>query len=251
MSEDRDGHLSIPLPLALSGGGFALGCLLVGVTLYLLLAPGPAGREPASPTLPPVNRTLVFPTATVAPADEPSPTAETQQEPTALPAEQSTPTTGAEPEATDTPAPTDQPATNPPNPTDTPPPTATPTESSSSSPVSGLTNVKFWVDNPVVGANERISFNFSVTNGGFEDITFGLLGVVVLDAAGNNVHFHTSWTQWILEPGKTVNWNDGVAIGTPGTYQLRLSACVSHIDRCNAGTGEWMYLADPVSITVN
>lgn len=226
-----------------------VGGALIAVTLYLLLAPAHADVTSPTPTLPPITRTLFFPTATLATVDEPSPTAQAQIAPTGSPTDN--PAATGEPEATAQPNPTNPPPTEPPVPTATPLPTDTPQPTSPSA-IAGLSNVKFWVDNPVVVANTRISFNFSVTNSGATDIVFGPLGVVVLDANGNNIHFHTSWPRWELKPGKTENWNDGVTIGTPGTYQLRLSACIPYNgDHCDSGGGDWYNLSDPVTVTVN
>lgn len=241
---DSSGSKKLPvLPLVLGGAAIIAGCVLIGITLYSFLPLSP-GKAPSSPT-PEQVRTVSFPTATLPMPVDPSPT------PTSQPAETET-TTPAETQQTiptSTPAPTEQPATNPAVPTEAPPPTEAPTLAPS--PIEGLTNITFTVDNPVVSPNERIVFRFTVTNSGTEDIIFGYLGVAVLDGAGNNVHFHTSWTQWFLSPGKTENYVDGLAIGTPGAYQMRLSACFPGVDECNNGEGTWTYLGSPVDVTVN
>jgi hypothetical protein len=74
--------------------------------------------------------------------------------------------------------------------------------------------------------------------------------VVVYDSNGNNVHFHTSWTGWVMDPGQTVSWSDTVAIGTSGSYKLQLSICYSSVETCQGSGGDWELAASPVDITV-
>jgi hypothetical protein len=106
------------------------------------------------------------------------------------------------------------------------------------------------VENPIVGANQALWFNFSVTNPSISDpIPFGFLGAAVMSTAGQSLAFQASWTGSELEPGQTLNWRDHTAIGTPGTYLLQLSICYSSVEGCNSGTG-WELLAQPVTVTV-
>lgn len=235
---------SIPtLFVVLIGGAVLLGCLLTGLALALILLPGVRTASPTGPSSTLDVTPLVFPTAT-ARQTQPTSTPPTVDQPTQPPAD--APTATQPPTAQPTqPASTNPPPPTSPPPTNTPPPTAT----TSSATIDGLTNVRFWVDSATVAPNQRISFNFSVTNSGSQNITFGYMGVTVFKG-GANVYFHTSWTQWVLAPGKTETWNDGLAIGDAGTYELKLSACLPHIDDCNAGKGKWYYLGDPVTVTV-
>ncbi|GAB4482857.1 MAG: hypothetical protein Kow00124_31980 [Anaerolineae bacterium] len=219
-------------------GGTTLGLILLGVAAISLLS---ASRPEPLPQAPPVteSRPLTLPTATIALTETLIPTTA----PTETPAASSTPP--ETPTSSPTIAPTGVPATIIP-PTDTPAPTAPPAGAAR-----GLTNITFSVDNPVVAANQRIIFRFSVTNSTAQKIVFGYMGVAVLDASGNNVQFQTSWTGWELGSGQTQSWDDGVTIGTPGTYLLQLSGCFPSVDACAAGQGEWEVLAPAVTVTVN
>ena len=243
---DEHATKTLPLvPLIASGAAVLLGCLLVGAVLVGFLFFGGISSRPSTPAPPPTLAPAGqprFPTATPVPTDPPSPTATVtpEEQPTGEPEEAT-----VEPTATSPPAPTNPPApTSPPQPTPTSPP---PTQATQE-----LSNVTFSVSNPVVAANEGIQFTFTLTNASpTEQLPLGLVGVVVFDSNGNNVHFHTSWTGWVMEPGQTVSWTDNVAIGTPGTYQLQLSICFSDVDTCQAGGGDWRLMAQPVTVTVN
>lgn len=247
--EEEEGGLPI-LPLVLGGLAAMCGLVLIVGAAALFLIPGLTGgggkagsEEPQDGPTPTVERTLIFPTATVGPTERPTET-EVVEEEEEESEDETTPT--AEPTATKAPV---QNPTNPPPP---PPPTDTPPPPPPLFDIPGLTGVNFWVDNPVVAANERISFNFSVTNEGTESIIFGPLGVAIKDAGGTTIDFHTSWTRWELEPEKTENWNDGVMIGNPGSYLLELSACIpTNDDHCDVSGGDWYALFNTIAVTVN
>lgn len=231
--------------LIFTGIVLLLGCILVAVAIFFFVRPNIAAfAAPTATATPSPTATLTAtPTATDVPAT-PTPTETPEPQETATPTEEPTST----PEPTAIPPtrvaatailPTDTPV---PQPTDPPPP----------SNIHGLTDITFSVDNPTVGANQRIQFRFSVTNDTTSPLVIGFLGVAVLDASGNNTGvFHTSWTGWVMDPKKTENWVDGLAIGTPGTYQLQLAACFPGVDECNSGLGEWAVLAPLVTVTVN
>jgi hypothetical protein len=247
MSENQPGQPLPFVPLAVGGAVALIGCMLIGFILITTLSPGlPRRATPTpSPTVTPLGEPM-FPTATQA-VDEPTPTptGEVTEEPEATeePAEEETEEPTREP--TDAPAPTSAP-----QPTTAPPPTNTPQPTES--PSSGrLSNVSFSVTNPTVSPNEGIIFNFSLTNASpTEELPLGIVGVVLFDSSGNNVHFHTSWTGWVMEPGQTVSWSDTLAIGTSGSYKLQLSICYSSIEVCQGSGGDWQLMAQPVDIVV-
>jgi len=232
----------IPIPIL---AGIVLAILVgFGLVIFavvaLLLPARPA--QPVEPPVPSVEpRDITFPTATPIPTQEP-PTATPTVTPSPAPTEGATATATA-PQA---PQSTRPPATAIP-PTNTAAPTAPPASADW-----GLTNVTFSVDNPTVGANQRIQFRFSVATGGTKgEVVFGYLGVAIIDANGQNVGYHTSWTGWKLAVNEKMDWVDGLTIGTPGTYHLQLSGCFPSVDACAGGTGTWVTLAAPVTVTVN
>ncbi|MEJ2148436.1 MAG: hypothetical protein P8Z40_03040 [Chloroflexota bacterium] len=236
MNQDQPRQPLPVVPLVIGGAVILIGCMLIGFILFTLLGPSaPRRATPTpSPTVTPLGEPM-FPTATPA-LDQPTPT----------------PTEEVTEEATE--EPTEEP-TNAPAPTSAPQPTAAPptnTPEPTTAPASGrLSNVSFTVTNPTVNPDEGIIFNFSLTNASpTEELPLGIVGVVVYDSNGNNVHFHTSWTGWVMEPGKTENWTDTVAIGTSGSYKLQLSICYSSVEACQGTSGEWELAAPPVDIVV-
>lgn len=226
------------LPLIISGAVILVGLALLGVAIYFI-AFSPASTVNRSTPTPPFapTRSVMFPTATTAPTDTPLPTATPTEQPTEPPVPTATTPPLIQPTSPVV-------ATNPPPPT-APPPTATVASSSH-----GLTGISFSVENPTVSANQQIWFNFSVTNGGSQVLPYGFLGVAIFNSSGSNIGFHTSWSGSSLNPGQTLSWRDGLAIGTPGSYQLQLSICYSSVNVCGSG-GEWELLGPRVPVTVN
>ncbi len=233
------------LPFVIAGIVVLGGAVLLVLAGYFLVMRGPSAPELERPTATP-GIPLSIPTAT------PVSTLPAQTGAVAMP----TATQGEPPTAppTDVP-PTGQPTTvptNPPPPTATRAPTSSPTPPPTPTPAAGqVINAAFSVENPVVGVNQRVWFNFSVTNPSQTDnLPFGYLGAALMNSAGQNVAFQASWTGSELAPGQTLNWRDGLAIGTPGTYSLQLSICYSSVEACNGAGGNWQLLAQPVTITV-
>lgn len=114
----------------------------------------------------------------------------------------------------------------------------------------GLSGITFSVTRPQVASNERIEFRFTVSNNSGAAITLGYAGCAIYDSNGKNAGFHSSWTEWHLEAGKSESWYDGLAIGTPGTYTLVFAFCVPGIEACNAGKGQWFEPVPGVSVRV-
>jgi hypothetical protein len=242
MTKNSPGKSLPVVPLVISGGVVIVGCVLLAIAFIFLLNPGgrsSAAAETATPSPTPVS---LLPTVTMVPTAVPTATVEPTQEP----AEESAP---EETEPTDTPAPTaqDQPTTEPqptapPPPTDTPEPTATPENQI-------IKDVQFSLQSQTVAANESVVFNFSITNATNQEVQLGIVGVVVWKD-GVNAHFHQSWVGWTLQPGKTDSWQDKLAIGTPGLYQLQLSICMSSVDECTDGAGDWQLQGQPIDLTI-
>ncbi len=250
MSEEQSTAIN-PLILAGIGGAMLLGLLFV--VGALLLATGVIGggermsaAEQAGVEVPTLAQgqggglptaTPLIPTETPPPTDTPAPSATPSPEFTAT----------TEPANTSVPQPTNPPATA--APTSTPVPvTDTPVPAPTN--IKGLTSISFSVDNPTVGVNQRIQFRFSLSNPTDDKITLGYAGVAILDTSGAQVAYHTSWTNWIMDEGKTENWVDGVTIGAPGSYTLQFTVCFPDVDACAAGVGEWFVMAPPVAVTV-
>lgn len=252
MSEEQSPAVN-PLIIVGIGGVILVGLLfVVGALLLATGVIGGGGRMAADeqavvevPTLE-QGQGGGFPTATpLLPTETPLPT--DTPEPSATPSPEFTAT--AEPTHTAIPQvqPTNPPATT--APTSTPVP-ATDTPVPAPTNIKGLTSISFSVDNPTVGANQRIQFRFSLSNPTDNKITLGYAGVAIIDAAGAQVAYHTSWTNWIMDEGKTENWVDGVTIGAPGNYTLQFTACFPDVDACASGVGEWFVMAPPIAVTV-
>lgn len=231
------------LLIVISAVGLIFGCSLLAIAAFFLLR-DPSAGTPASATatgLP--TRAVNIVTATSAPTDTPPPPP-TVSEPTIAPTSD---TATEEPTATTAPVVTNKPAvTNLPQPTNPPPPTATTAASAR------ILNPAFSLEATAVPANQAIWFNFSVTNANpTEKLPYGALGAAIFDANGVNVHFQGSYTNAALDPGQVLPWRDHTAIGTPGTYSLRLAICYSYpLEACSAAGADWEMLSPPVSIVI-
>lgn len=237
---------SSPLPLIISGVILFIGLILLVAAGAFLMNSGQQAAD-QQPTVPisGTNR-ISIPTATTAPTKTTTPT-NTPLPPTVT-ATPSTPTIAPTVTATvaaTRPAATTAPRTNTPN-SATTAPTVAPTAASNSK----LTNVQFAVENPTVAANSAIWFTFALTNASASsNLQLGKVGVVVL-SNGANVHFHTSWTGWVLNASQQQSHRDSVTIGTAGTYQLQLSICFSSVEACEGTGGDWQQMASPITVTV-
>lgn len=231
-----------PLPLIISAVVLLIGLILLGTAIvFLMNSDKPSAEITSTPPISGTNR-ISIPTATPAPTNTTTPT-NTPIPPTETPTmveETTTPTPTVTVVATRS-AVTTAPRTNTPIPA-----TSAPTAATNNK----LSNVQFAVENSTAAANSAIWFTFSVTNASAtQSLQLGKVGVVVL-ANGSNVHFHTSWTGWVLDAGQQQSHRDSVTIGTPGTYQLQLSICFSSVESCEGSSGDWQQMASPVTVTV-
>jgi hypothetical protein len=107
--------------------------------------------------------------------------------------------------------------------------------------------------------NERICFVEFIHNNASAPVSYGILGV-----AASNGQFQTSWSAdlapegWLwIDPGcdgptDRCNgaWEDGIRIGTPGTFSLVLSVCFSPFGECQSANAAWENLSQPITIRV-
>lgn len=107
--------------------------------------------------------------------------------------------------------------------------------------------------------NERICFVEFIHNNTGAPVSYGILGV-----AASNGQFQTSWSAdlapggWLwIDPGCDGPtdrckgaWEDGIRIGTPGTFTLVLSVCFSPFGECQSASAAWENLSQPITIRV-
>jgi len=219
---------------------FSLVDLLLGIKEGTLVAA-------ATPTPPP--------TATPVPTFTPTMTATFTPVPTDTPVPTHTPVPTNTPMPMDTPAPTDTPVpADTPEPPPPPPPTEAPPppEPQPEQPVVGEHGVVGKLESrdgrTDFGIGEDIWFKFSVTNeSGNAMLPYGILGVA--SSAGG---FQSSWSggNLNLARGNTLNWEDRIAITTPGTHSLILSMCFSTVDVCQTPNGDWENVSPPLMVNI-
>jgi hypothetical protein len=188
-------------------------------------------------TLPPAQMDLL-PTVTPPPTITPSPT----PLPTETPLPTATPTNTAVP-PTFAPPPTATPV-----PTNTPAPTAVPVDTR------GLSGTFSVEGGSTHGANQQIWFNFFVRNASGNPIPFNVLGVY--PRKDGNLRADLIQPSWGGTGDEAVGvngleWRDNIRIGEPGNYTLQLAICLdSSFQTCRGGGGTWIFLADPVPVTI-
>lgn len=95
---------------------------------------------------------------------------------------------------------------------------------------------------------EDVWFKFAVTNvEGGATVTYSILGV-----AASTGQFQSSWTgdNLRLGRGETLNWEDKIAISSPGTHSLILSMCFSKLADCQGPQGDWENVSPPLMVNV-
>jgi hypothetical protein len=151
-----------------------------------------------------------------------------------------------------------------------PPPTATPKPAgnpnggivTSAHGVSG--NLTLCTPNTVFVPNQRVCFIEWIHNNTNAPVAYGLLGVTAVREGGGLVQFQTSWSGQLAPHGLLHvdpncsgptdtckgQWEDGIRLGTPGTYDLTLSICYSDFPTCRGTTGDWEANSGAIVITV-
>ncbi len=98
------------------------------------------------------------------------------------------------------------------------------------------------------GVGEDVWFRFSVTNVSGDAVqAYSILGV-----AASTGQFQSSWTgnNLRLPRGETLNWEDKIALASPGTHSLVLAMCFSKLSECQGPQGEWENISPPVIVNV-
>lgn len=239
------------LLIALLALGSILGCSCTcsGLSGLLSDVKNSAFLALATPTSPP--------TATPVPTFTPTETSTSTPVPTDTPVPTHTPIPTHTPVPTNTPAPTDTlvptepPPPPPPEPTEPPPPPPEQAAAQEAGPgphgFSGRLELRDGRTD--YGVAEDIWFRFSVTNvEGNATEAYSILGV-----AASTGQFQSSWTgdHLRLSRGDTLDWEDKIALNSPGTHSLVLSICFSQLSQCQGAEGDWANLSSPVMVNVH
>jgi len=208
-------------------GVVGLGCSLPGFfakapeatpapakTLRPTFTPTPLATNTVPPTLTPIPTNTPLPTSTpIPPTDTPVPPTPTPVPPTAT-------------------KPPQQPTKVPPRPTKVPP---TPTSAPQSGHVVGSHGVSGLVvarDKTTFAVGEKAFFTYEALNHTENPIQFVVLGI-----KANTGQFNASWVNPdVILPDVPFKHDDGMAFGSPGTYQVMLSICFA---RCSEPSGDW------------
>jgi uncharacterized protein YraI len=151
----------------------------------------------------------------------------------------------------------------------TPVPTATPKPAGN--PNGGLVNGTHGVSGMlnlcssqvVFAVNERVCFVEWIKNNTNQTVPYGILGVTAI-RAGGGTQFQTSWSGQdavhgllAIDAGCTGptdrckgQWEDGIRLGSAGSYQLFLNVCFSDYPTCRGTSGDWEVLSGSIHITV-
>jgi hypothetical protein len=127
--------------------------------------------------------------------------------------------------------------------------------------VSGMLNLCSSQVTFAVG--ERVCFVEWIKNNTGQRVGYGILGVTAV-RQGGGVQFQTSWSGEQaphgllgIDPGCIGptdhckgQWEDGMRLNNPGTYQLTLNVCFSDYPTCRGTTGDWEVLSGAIVITV-
>ena len=151
----------------------------------------------------------------------------------------------------------------PPAPTATPVPAGNPNGAlvTGAHGVSGMLNL--CSGNVVFGVGQRVCFVEWIKNNTSQPVGYGLLGVTAV-RQGGGVQFQTSWSGeqaahglLAIDPGCIGptdrckgQWEDGMRLNIPGSYQLTLNVCFSGYPLCRGTSGDWEVLSGPIQITV-
>lgn len=112
--------------------------------------------------------------------------------------------------------------------------------------------------------NERVCFVEMIRNNSTAAVGYGVLGVIAVNPNTGATQFQSSWDGqgaeggWLwIDPGCVGptdrcngQWEDGMRIGTPGSWRLTLQVCFSDFGACLNG-GDWETLSAPITISVN
>jgi hypothetical protein len=153
-----------------------------------------------------------------------------------------------------------------------PPPAATATPRPSSNPAPGPVTGSHGVSGQLImcggrlsfAANERVCFVEWIRNNTGAPISYGVLGVIAVNTSTGATQFQSSWDAqgapdgflWIdpgcIGPTDRCNgqWEDGMRIGTPGSWRLTLQVCFSDFGTCLTG-GDWETLSAPITVSIN
>ncbi|MBN1313799.1 MAG: serine/threonine protein kinase [Anaerolineae bacterium] len=223
--------------LAGSAVALILACIMLAALDVLDFLPLPLIRATSTPDLLPIGTHTKVPTRmsaqratlTTTPTEAPTPTG--------------TPTaTSVRATNTSTPSPTDT-ATPSPTATFTYTPSATYTLPTPPGLEHGLTDITFSLRKVYLATDEKIWFDFSLTNSNDYTLSYGLLGAEVYYSDGALFLIHPSFEDSELGPEETLTKTDAFSISDPGTYSAKLIICYDELDVCNTSSGRWERLS--------
>jgi len=127
--------------------------------------------------------------------------------------------------------------------------------------VSGMLNL--CSSQVTFAVNERVCFVEWIKNNTTATVPYGILGVTAVKAGGGT-QFQTSWNGQdavhgllAIDPGCIGptdrckgQWEDGIRLGSAGSYQLFLNVCFSDYPTCRGSSGDWEVLSGSIVITV-
>jgi hypothetical protein len=127
--------------------------------------------------------------------------------------------------------------------------------------VSGMLNL--CSSQVTFAVNERVCFVEWIKNNTTAPVAYGILGVTAVKAGGGT-QFQTSWSGQNaahgllgIDPGCIGptdrckgQWEDGMRLSSPGSYQLFLNVCFSDYSTCRGSAGDWEVLSGSIVITV-
>jgi hypothetical protein len=153
-----------------------------------------------------------------------------------------------------------------------PPPPATATPRPSSNPAPGPVAGTHGVSGQLTlcsgkltfAVQERVCFVEWIKNNTAAPVSYGVLGVGALNTGTGASVFQTSWNAQGVEDGRlwidpgcigptdrcNGQWEDGLRLGSPGTWRLSMQVCFSNYPDCLNG-GDWEVLSGAIVITVN
>jgi LysM repeat protein len=99
-------------------------------------------------------------------------------------------------------------------------------------------------ENPVVGPDDTIWFDFQVTNTG------GRLDYAVLSIHSDSGINGKSWTNDHLNGGQVLTWRDHISIDQPGNFLFYLAVCYDSKDACLSNQATWERLSKDVLVSV-
>jgi hypothetical protein len=111
-------------------------------------------------------------------------------------------------------------------------------------------NITFVLRKVAVLPDEPVWFDFSVTNGDFTSLSYGLLGAEITYADGRYFFIQPSLRDGVMGPGQVLSKSDRFTISTPGTFAAQLIICYNKLSVCNSSGDGWERISPEISFLV-